>query len=81
MRYGVTSSIVNFYSVAILNFYFSWSIVFKPKPTFLVVKRKVRIPTQIRHPFRFKPATYSDPIRPGIPKQTGHPLTKVSDAG
>ena len=39
---GVTSSIVNFYSVAILNFYFSWSIVFKPKPTFLVVKRKAQ---------------------------------------
>jgi len=41
----------------------------------------VRIPTQIGHPFRFKPATYSDPIRPGVPKQTGHPLTEVSDAG
>jgi hypothetical protein len=41
----------------------------------------VRIPTQIGHPFRSKPATYSVPIRPVIPKQTGHPLTKVSDAG
>ena len=41
----------------------------------------VRIPTQIGHPFRSKPATYSVPIRPVIPIQTGHPLTKVSDAG
>jgi hypothetical protein len=41
----------------------------------------LRIPTQIGHPFRFKPATYSVPIRPGIPIQTGHLLTKVSDAG
>ena len=41
----------------------------------------LRIPTQIGHPFRSKPATYSVPIRPVIPKQTGHPLTEVSDAG
>ena len=41
----------------------------------------LRIPTQIGHPFRFKSATYSVPIRPGIPIQTGHLLTKVSDAG
>jgi transposase len=41
----------------------------------------LRIPTQIGHPFRSKPTTYSVPIRPVIPKQTGHPLTKVSDAG
>ena len=45
------------------------------------VSRLLRIPTQIGHPFRSKPATYSVPIRPVIPKQTGHPLTKVSDAG
>jgi rRNA-processing protein FCF1 len=47
----------------------------------LIDKVKVRIPTQIGHPFRSKPATYSVPIRPGIPKQTGHPLIRVSDAG
>jgi hypothetical protein len=41
----------------------------------------LRIPTQIGHPFRFKSATHSAPIRPVIPKQTGHPPTKVSDAG
>jgi hypothetical protein len=28
---------------------------------------KMRIPTQIGHPFRCKPATFSDPNRPGIP--------------
>ena len=41
----------------------------------------VRIPTQIGHSFRSKPATYSDPNRPGIPIQTGHPLIRVSNAG
>jgi crotonobetainyl-CoA:carnitine CoA-transferase CaiB-like acyl-CoA transferase len=41
----------------------------------------VRIPTQMGHPFRSKSATYSVPIRPGIPIQIGHPLTRVSDAG
>lgn len=48
---------------------------FGPPPSVL------RIPTQIGHPFRSKPATYSVPNRPVIPIQTGHPLTKVSDAG
>jgi len=33
----------------------------------------LHIPTQIGHPFRSKTATNSDPNRPGIPKQTGHP--------
>jgi PAS domain S-box-containing protein len=42
---------------------------------------KVRIPGQNGHPFRSKPATYSDPNRPGIPMQTGHPLIEGSDAG
>jgi hypothetical protein len=43
---------------------------------------KMRIPRQNGHPFRSKPATYSVPNRPGLPKQTGHPLTKgFSDAG
>jgi len=45
----------------------------EPLRTMKTLSGLMRIPTQIGHPFRSKSATYSDPIRPGIPKQTGHP--------